>query len=198
MHIQEIGSEKLALYAQVSIAFEVRSILEVRPLDAGWGAGSGGLALVEKQVAQPYIKDYDAEDDGEDRPSSWTRRFDLRNWGFLMACDGEEAVGGAAIAYATPEVYMLERRQDLAVLWDIRVRPERRGEGVGRALFDAAVSWARGRGCRQMKIETQNVNVPACRFYAAMGCTLGAVNMQAYAGHPGVGHEVMMLWYLDL
>jgi hypothetical protein len=49
-----------------------------------------------------------------------------------------------------------------------------------------------------MKVETQNVNVPACRFYAAMGCTLGAVNLHAYAGHPKVGHEVMLLWYYDL
>lgn len=198
MHIHEINPEELAEYAQIPIAFEVRSTLVVQPLDVGWGAGSGGLALVEQPVAHPYIKDYDAEDGGADRPSGWAKRFDLRNWGFLLACEGELAVGGAAIAYATPEVYMLEQRQDLAVLWDIRVRPERRGESTGRMLFESAVSWARRRGCCQLKVETQNVNVPACRFYAAMGCTLGAIHMHAYAGHPKVEHETMLLWYLDL
>ena len=32
------------------------------------------------------------------------------------------------------------------------------------------------------QIETQNVNVGACRFYAAMGCQLGAVSRFAYRG----------------
>lgn len=198
MQIEEISPERLAAYARIPIAFEVRSILEVLPVDAGWGAGSGGLTLRERLLATPYLKDYDLADDGEDRPSGWAKRFDLSNWGFQLACDGKEAVGGAAVAYATPDVYMLEQRQDLAVLWDIRVRPERRGKGVGKALFERAASWARVRGCRQMKVETQNVNVPACRFYAAMGCTLGAIDAYAYAGHPVVGDEVMLLWYLDL
>jgi GNAT superfamily N-acetyltransferase len=61
------------------------------------------------------------------------------------------------------------RRSDLAVLWDIRVQPERRGRGVGKALFYASVDWACRRGCRQLKVETQNVNVAACRFYASQG-----------------------------
>jgi GNAT superfamily N-acetyltransferase len=93
---------------------------------------------------------------------------------------------------------MLERRQDLAVLWDIRIQPAARRQGVGKQLFFAAAEWAQGRGCQQMKIETQNVNVPACRFYASLGCELGAIHRYAYAGHPRVGHEAMLLWYLDL
>ena len=50
----------------------------------------------------------------------------------------------------------------------------------------------------QLKAETQNVNVAACRFYAAMGCRLGAIHRFAYAGQPHVAGEVMLLWYLDL
>ena len=49
-----------------------------------------------------------------------------------------------------------------------------------------------------MKIETQNVNVPACRFYAQQGCHLGAILRYGYAGCPEVAHEAMLLWYLDL
>jgi GNAT superfamily N-acetyltransferase len=58
------------------------------------------------------------------------------------------------VAYATPGIFQLERRQDLEVLWDIRVKPEARGRGVGRKLFERAVDCARLRGCRLMKIET--------------------------------------------
>ncbi len=97
------------------------------------------------------------------------------------------------MAFNTSGVYMLEGRHDLSVLWDIRVQPELRGRGIGHALFMQAAEWSRARGCTQMKIETQNVNVPACRFYARMGCELGAINRYAYAGQPHVAHEVMLL-----
>jgi GNAT superfamily N-acetyltransferase len=93
---------------------------------------------------------------------------------------------------------MLEARTDLAVLWDLRVAPERRGEGIGRRLFVRAVEWARGRDCKQLKIETQNINVAACRFYARQGCELRAIDRQGYAGCPEVAHEAMLIWSLDL
>jgi hypothetical protein len=46
-----------------------------------------------------------------------------------------------------------------------------------------------------LEVETQNVNVPACRFYARMGCTLGAINCFAYADAPD---EVQLRWYKPL
>jgi len=196
MMIEEIRPDRLPEYARIPIAFEVRSVLQVDSIESGWGIGSGGLRLAEKPVPQPYIKDYDSYD--EDGPLTWARDFNLTNWGFLLAVEDDQPVGGAAIAYATPGVYMLERRQDLAVLWDIRVQPGKRRCGVGQALFARAADWARQHGCQLLKIETQNVNVPACRFYAAQGCELGAIHRYAYTGHPQVSDEVMLLWYLYL
>ncbi len=49
-----------------------------------------------------------------------------------------------------------------------------------------------------MRIETQNVNVPACSFYHSQGARLGEINRYAYTGHLDVGREVMLVWYLDL
>jgi len=69
-----------------------------------------------------------------------------------MAEEAGNYVGGAAVAFNTNGVNMLEGRSDLAVLWDIRVRPERRGRGVGKALFHASADWARPRGCHQLKV----------------------------------------------
>ena len=63
------------------------------------------------------------------------------------------------------------------------------------ALFRAAEAWSRDRGCRQLKIETQNINVPACRFYLRQGCVLGGINRFAYREFP---EEVQLLWYKDL
>ncbi len=90
---------------------------------------------------------------------------------------------------------MLDGRSDLAVLWDIRVHPEARSSGTGSLLFQAVEAWARDRRCRTLKIETQNTNVPACRFYRRMGCTLGAIDRFAYADLPD---EVQLIWFKEL
>src|SRR3546814_16041104 len=79
---------------------------------------------------------------------------------------------------------MLRGRHDLAVLWDLRVVRSSRRSGAGSALFDAAAAWARERGCRALEIETQQVNVSACRFYQRMGCSLPALDRFASAALP--------------
>jgi GNAT superfamily N-acetyltransferase len=66
---------------------------------------------------------------------------------------------------------------------------------VGAALFQAAELWARNKGCRQLKVETQNINVPACKFYARQGCVLKTVNRRAY---PELPEEAQLLWYKDI
>ena len=175
--------------AGVSIAFEVRQKLEVSEIDGGLG----GLTLTETPVDPPYWKDYDAiEGEG---PTRWARRFDLANWGLILARSEGHCVGGATIAWRTPGVHMLEERPDLAVLWDLRVAPDRRGEGIGTALFRAAAEWALARGAPLLKVETQTINVGASRFYARQGCRLGAIHRFAY---PGLPDEVQLLWYRPL
>ena len=181
---EPVGS--LGDYASIPIAFGVASTFEVR-------REGERFVLSEVPVPAPYLKDYDAIH-GE-HPSGWARRFDVSRWGVLAARAGGIRVGGAVIAFDTPGVDMLEGRRDLAVLWDVRVAPDARGLGVGAALFRAAEAWARARGCRQIKVETQNVNVPACRFYARQGCVLTTVDPSAY---PGLCGEIQLLWYKDL
>lgn len=189
VQIREEPPSALAEYARVSIAFEVHERLAVLTP----GGGLGGLRLRSERVAVPYVKDYDAVP-GQ-HPTAWPAQFDLARWGILAAWADGARVGGAVIAWATPGVEMLEGRSDLAVLWDLRVLPDRRDQGIGAALFRAAESWALVRGVRWLKVETQNVNVAACRFYARQGCTLGALHRFAY---PTLPDEAQLLWYKPL
>jgi len=191
--IEEIGPESYPLYDAIPIAYTVESVLRVDALDGGLG----GFRLVEEVLPSPYTKDYDRQ--GDDRPSAWAKEFDLSRWGIILASDGGRPVGGAAVAVGAG-VYPLDRfqRSDMAVLWDIRVAPERRREGVGRALFRHAAGWAKEHGFGQLGLETQNVNLAACRFYARQGCQLGAIHRFGYAGCADIAHEVMLLWYLEL
>lgn len=188
----EISEQPLAAlreYASVPIAFEVRIVLDV----AEQGKSLGEFVLTERSLDVPYVKDYDVIV-GE-QPHLWASRFDVSNWGVLMAQVEGQRVGGAVVAFNTPDLFMLEGRDDLAVLWDIRVSPEARGQGVGSALFRAAEAWAEARGCRHLKVETQNINVPACRFYTRQGCVLTAVESSAY---PELPEEIQLLWYKAL
>jgi GNAT superfamily N-acetyltransferase len=185
--IQE-STTALAEYARIPIAFEVRRILELEVLSQGLD----GLVLSERWLDVPYVKDYDAL--RPNAPEQWAKRFDLSSWGLFGARAEDRRVGGAAVALEA-DLDILEGRNDVAVLWDIRVSLESRGLGVGFALFQAVEAWATERGCRQLKTETQNVNVPACRFYARQGCVLGGIRRFAY---PELPHEVQLLWYKQL
>jgi GNAT superfamily N-acetyltransferase len=183
LEIREEPPTALADYARIPIAYESWQVLDVNP----------DLTTVARKLDAPYRMDLDAIL-GDD-PTHWARRFDLRNWGFLGAFLGGRRVGGAAVAYDSPDVRMLEGRRDLGLLWDIRVAQEARRQGVGAALFRAAEAWALARGCRELKVETQNTNAPACNFYARQGCRLRAGHPGAY---PEAPHEIQLLWFKDL
>jgi GNAT superfamily N-acetyltransferase len=171
-------------YGTVPIAFEVDRVVDAiaRP--------GGGFELRERPVPAPYLKNYDTI--AGQRPQAWSRRFDTSHWGVLVARAGEARVGGAVLVVDTPGVHILEGRDDLAVLWDLRIAPAWRGRGVGTALFRAAESWAQRRGKVELKVETQNINAAACQFYQRMGCELRTIDRLAY---PSLPHEVQFLWH---
>lgn len=175
----------LAEHSTISIAFTVERILELELQRDGLD----GIALVERPVPHPWLKDYD-EAPGEG-PTRWAQRFDVTNWGLLSAWMDDVRIGGAVIAFDSPQVHMLRGRRDLAVLWDIRVQSEFRVAGVGSALFARVEQWARERRCSELHVETQNINVPACRFYAQHGCELVMIDRLAYEDLPD---EVELLW----
>jgi GNAT superfamily N-acetyltransferase len=188
IQIREEPVEVLSELSSISICYTVQTILEIVRVDRGLA----GYRITEKAVA-PYQKDYDV--DAGEGPARWSDRFDVANWGVIGAWSEHKRVGSAVIAFRSSELHMLENREDMAVLWDMRVTPNLRKTGIGSALFAAVERWARKRGCNMLKVETQNVNPDACRFYAKRGCVLGGINLFAY---PSLPDEAQMLWYKEL
>ncbi len=179
----------LAAYAAVPIAFTVHDRLELTD-DAGTLTG---LPLVVRPVRTPFVKDYDG--DVASHPVNWAHRFDIGRWAFLVArVDGHRA-GGAAVIPPGASDALVDGAGAVALLWDLRVAPDARGRGVGTALFEAACAWARAQGAQRLEVETQSINVPACRFYAARRCTLGGVHRFVY---PALPDEIQLLWYREL
>lgn len=187
IRIREETIDVLQQYGEVPMTFTVKTQYRADLIDHGLG----GWSLVEETVELPYEKDYDEAGP----PTRWLKHGDVSNWVVFAAYDGPARVGGAVVAWNTPSIHMLEARTDLAVLWDIRVRQEFRRSGIGTQLFDTSLEWAKRRGCSRIKIETQNINVPACHFYASMGCELRGIHHGAYPEYP---EEVQFLWYLNI
>jgi GNAT superfamily N-acetyltransferase len=179
----------LAYYATIPAAFRVERILDPPRIVPG----ITDLSPLERVLDLPCVKDYDAI--ASERPPSWASRWEVSRWALITAVDGAALVGGAVLACDAAGVDMLEGRSDVGVLWDIRVAPAARRRGLGSRLFRAVERAARTRGCVELKVETQNINVPACRLYLKNGCVLRSVNRAAYAEFP---EEVQLLWYKAL
>ncbi|MFN7480280.1 MAG: GNAT family N-acetyltransferase [Armatimonadota bacterium] len=173
MEIEEVTPAELASYGQVPIRFWVRE----RWTPTGF-----------VPVANPWEKEYDVPGN---RPQDWHLHFDLARWGFLVARFEDQVIGGTAICRDTPGVDLLEDRPDLAHVWDIRIDPQFRGEGVGRRLWQHVEAWCRAHGVSELRVESQDINAPACRFYARMGCELLSVNPGAY---PELPDEIQLIW----
>jgi GNAT superfamily N-acetyltransferase len=169
----EIRSEPLSdLHRHVVVpsTFESTTIFDVEQTPRR-------LALIERRLPAPFRKNYDLLEN----PLNWPARFDLSKWTLVGAHAGNRRLGGA--------IGVLEA--DRIVLWDLRVSPEFQRKDIGSALFRAIESWGRERGCRELMVETQNVNVAACRFYERQGCVLEQANPGAY---PQLPEEIQLIF----
>ena len=87
---KEVDKSFLELYDKVSMNVNVHSEYKVKRINNGLG----GLVLEEVSV-EPYIKDLSIYE----RPTEYENAFDITNWRFFMAFDGDIPVG-AMIKYA--------------------------------------------------------------------------------------------------
>jgi len=180
------SAESLAAYASVSIAFETTP-----RVDTAVAAESGGIRV--SSLPAKVTKDYDAYPGSH--PLDWPTRFEVARWTFLAAYRSGVRIGGAVVIADDAQIELLEHRRDLALLWDLRVAPEARGRGIGSALICVAQEWAWSKACSEIRVETQDINVAACRAYARHGFRVHAVNPNAY---PDLPHEVQLLWSAPL
>ena len=108
-----------------------------------------------------------------------------------------------------PVVFFAESNQQLAgrirmVTWwnqfayvdDLVVNPEFRGAGVGSALLERGIQWARENGFPGIMLETQDDNVPACTLYRKYGFVLSGFDRNVYKAINPNTKETALYWYL--
>ena len=177
----------LPQYSQIPILFQVNSIYKLQQ-----EITKDGFKFVfsEEKLDAPYIKNYDEYE--ANQPKEELKKFNIENWTIFCAYQDTALVGGVILAHNTKEIHMLEERSDITCLWDIRIHPDYRRQGIGTQLFKSAVEETRRKKCIFMKVETQNINVDACKFYMKQGCKLGYINQYAYKDYP---NETQLIWY---
>ncbi len=82
---------------------------------------------------------------------------------FLVA-ERDGAVVGYVVADSTPNF-----GRDIGHVKDLAVRPDARGEGIGRALLASALGQLRVRGAAIVKLEVRESNEAARSLYASEG-----------------------------
>lgn len=178
----EIGIDKLDDYGNIPFFYDTTEKYEV--------------TKINDEIKMELIKVPLFHKDFGSRTSRWKELFDLDNWKFFVAYNKDnKMIAGCTVATKTDDCIMLENRDDLAVLWDIRVDDKYKHQGIGQKLFDMAKKFAKDNGFKQLKVECQNTNVAAVNFYRKQGMVLQSINEHAYPDSPD---EIQLLWYLDL
>ena len=90
----------------------------------------------------------------------WSKQ--LSELATFVAVDGESDVG---LVRGAPD----EKARDTGWLISMWVAPEARGRGVGEALVDTVVGWARSEGFVKLLLDVGNDNVSAIALYTRKG-----------------------------
>jgi ribosomal protein S18 acetylase RimI-like enzyme len=93
------------------------------------------------------------------------------------------------------QIKMVPWWNKFAYVEELAVDTEFRGKGVGRALMNRAIAWAKEQGFPGIMLETQTNNVPACKLYEKCGFVLSGFDLHAYRNFDN-SSEIALYWYL--
>lgn len=137
------------------------------------------FSLTLEDLPLPYIKDFR----GEVTPAELQEYRQIAAEGLSIgAWDGDQPVG-MGIASAQ------EWNRTLWI-WEFHILPAYHHQGVGRQMMESLAENGRAAGMRTMRVETQNTNVPAIRFYRAVGFHTEGVDVSFYSNDDIVSGEV--------
>ena len=177
MNIRPITTDTACLYDQIDNRYIAQDIVNLH-------YGNAGFILSYTPLPAPIQRTYP--------PGSVFTAQEIigrKDAECFFAFQGDQAVGQAVVTV---------HWNKLAFLWDLRVDASARRLGVGRALVDTCVNWAKAQGLKGLLVETQGQNPSACRFYQRYGFVLGGADRLLYAAIPNHPHppDIALFFYL--
>jgi ribosomal protein S18 acetylase RimI-like enzyme len=186
MNIRPMTESDIPRLAEIRPGFVSATVLDVERTGSGIMAG---WRLVERVLPEPFDKGDAYDFDGREQAN--IRQRWQRGDGLHLVVEADGRIAG--LLEVVPEEW-----NSTAFVWNIMLDEAIRGQGIGRNLFQRAVAWARGLGYRALIFETQTNNVPACKFYAAMGCELEGIRGALYTNADIQRGEVALFWLYKL
>ena len=117
--------------------------------------------------------------DGNARPDSlidqWIEEQDAD---YLLAEKDDIVVGFVNVRKSAYPKHPMFRAREVVLIENAVVDKPYRGKGIGTALFDAAVTWAKNWGVVQIQTNVWNENAGARDFYLAQGFCPTTMNME--------------------
>jgi len=144
--------------------------------------GELAFELVEEVVDPPLRKSYDSLLDGAGR---------LRQMRHVVVAEE----GATLVGCVSADLAAWNNRVQVE---DCFVAPQARGRGVGRALMESVITFAREVHARCVWLETQSVNYPAVQFYQRLGFRLCGLDERLYDPKALEREEVALFFALDL
>ncbi len=172
--------------AEIRPGFVSGTALRVERLGSGLEAG---WRLVEYPLPEPFDKGHAYDFDANEQAA--IRRRLRRGDGLHLVVEWRGRIAGLL------EV-MPQEWNNTAWVWNLMLDRAIRRQGIGRELFGRAVVWARQAGYRALVFETQTNNVPACKFYLALGCRLDGLRETLYHNDDLARDEVALFWTYPL
>lgn len=141
----------------------------------------GKWTWTEEVFSTPYEKRY------PDEQLDYSQYINNQDRAIFLAYLEHQCVGQVRISRIWNKYCLIE---------DISVSEDYRTKGIGRKLINAAIQWAKAGGMPGLMLETQDVNLTACKFYQRCGFLLGGVDTRLY-GNLATKNEQALFWYMQ-
>lgn len=167
--VRPVQQVHLPALAAIDMGYESTACYRVQK---EWVKGLPQYTLTLEQLAQPYRIEYDVWDWTE-VPGFLNNLKEERVLGaFLNTPQGETCVG---------MLELCEREEQQAgEIASLYVHRPLRGNGIGKALVSAGITWARQQSLRALLVTTQAVDVPAITFYQRLGFVICGLHDHYY------------------
>ena len=144
MEILRINHQNLADINKANQPYEI--IGKIKPT-----FDNGNWSYTEEIYEQPYMKEYPEDS------CDYAAYIDNSDKVIFFAYSGAECIG---------QIILKRDWNKYAFIEDICVAKSARGQGIGTALIQKAIEWAKNSNLKGLALETQDNNLLACRFYS--------------------------------
>lgn len=178
--IVEITSENQLFHNKSLEPFEVFGRLEVTFQNGKW-------RYEEVLFDKPYTKSYSGEMEDLE---SFIKSAHKTVFYAVTKSEAHETAESKVIG----QIVIRSNWNQFCIIDDIAVRQCARKMGVASSLIDRAMTWAINNNLKGFMLETQDINLAACKLYLHNGFKIGAVDTMLYSNFE-TKDEQALIWY---